>query len=324
MTTARPHIAVIGAGAWGIALACSLSRIAHVQLWTRTPIPPGTRNMPHLPQITLPQNIEVTHELPHEADIVLLVVPTQGLRDTTLALQKRLKADVPVVTCCKGMEKGTFLLPLEVLEQTMPGRPAAVLSGPNFAIEVAQGMPAAATLAARDLNFVEDLTKRLTTPTLRLYASTDPLGVQLAGAAKNVIAIGAGISVGAGMGENARAAVITRSLAETARLVEAMGGEGRTMYGLAGMGDLILTATGAGSRNYSLGVAMGEGQNIDDILAQRNTVAEGVLTAPTLRELGQRFGIETPIINVITRLLSGELTPHQARDELLDRPPRFE
>lgn len=322
--TVQPHIAVIGAGAWGIALACTLSQTARVTLWSRTPVPAGTRNLPHLPQITLPESITVTSDLPAEADTVLLVVPTQGLRDVTLALQEKLKPDVPVVTCCKGMERGTFLLPLQVLSQTMPGRPAAVLSGPNFAIEVAQGMPAAATLAAPELAFVTKLTERLTTPTLRLYASTDPLGVQLAGAAKNVIAIGAGISVGAGMGENARAAIITRALAETARLVDAMGGQGRTMYGLAGMGDLILTATGAGSRNYSLGVAMGRGENIEDILAQRDTVAEGVLTAPTLKELGQRFGIETPIINVITRLLSGELTPHQARDELLDRPTRFE
>ena len=322
--TVQPHIAVIGAGAWGIALACTLSQTARVTLWSRTPVPAGTRNLHHLPQITLPETITVTSDLPAEADIVLLVVPTQGLRDVTLALHERLKPDVPVVTCCKGMERGTFLLPLQVVGQTMPGRPAAVLSGPNFAIEVAQGMPAAATLAALDLAFVTKLTERLTTPTLRLYASTDPLGVQLAGAAKNVIAIGAGISVGAGMGENARAAIITRALAETARLVDAMGGQGRTMYGLAGMGDLILTATGAGSRNYSLGVAMGRGENIEDILAQRDTVAEGVLTAPTLKELGQRFGIETPIINVITRLLSGELTPHQARDELLDRPTRFE
>ncbi|MBA5725167.1 NAD(P)H-dependent glycerol-3-phosphate dehydrogenase [Bombella favorum] len=322
--TSQPRIAVIGAGAWGIALACTLSRIAHVTLWTRTPVPDGTRTMPHLPQVTLPDGITVTSTLPSEADIVLLVVPTQGLRDTSLALQQRLKPDVPVVTCCKGMEQGTFMLPLEIIAQTMPGRPAAVLSGPNFAIEVAQGMPAAATLAAADLPFVTELTRRLTTPTLRLYASTDPLGVQLAGAAKNVIAIGAGISVGAKMGENARAAIITRALAETARLVNAMGGEGRTMYGLAGMGDLILTATGAGSRNYSLGVALGRGENVEDILAKRDTVAEGVLTAPTLKKLGQRFDIETPIINVITRLISGELTPHQARDELLDRPPCFE
>ncbi|MCX5619776.1 MULTISPECIES: NAD(P)H-dependent glycerol-3-phosphate dehydrogenase [Bombella] len=322
--TAPPRIAVIGAGAWGIALACSLAPIATVSLWTRTPVPAGTRNMPHLPQVTVPESVTISSSLPSEADIVLLVVPTQGLRDTSLALQKQLAAHVPVVTCCKGMEQGTFLLPLEVLAQTMPGRPAAVLSGPNFAIEVAQGMPSAATLATEDAALSAQLTQALTTPSLRLYASTDPLGVQLAGAAKNVIAIGAGISVGAGMGENARAAIITRALAETARLVEAMGGQGRTMYGLAGMGDLILTATGAGSRNYSLGVAMGKGENIDDILARRNTVAEGVLTAPTLRELGRRFEIDTPIINVITRLLSGELTPHQARDELLDRPPCFE
>lgn len=322
--TRLPHIAVIGAGAWGTALACSAAQIAHVSLWTRSPIDPHTRSMPRLPDVTLPERVSVTNSFPTEADVVFLVVPTQALRDTSLELEKSLPADIPVVTCCKGMEKGTFALPLEILAQTMPDHPTAVLSGPNFAIEVARGLPAAATLAAYDLTFAQDLAERLTTPSLRLYASNDPFGVQMAGAAKNVIAIGAGITVGAKMGENARAALITRSLAELSRLVETMGGQARTMYGLAGMGDLILTATGPGSRNYSLGIALGRGENLDDILAQRTTVSEGVLTAPTLRQLGERHGIDTPIINTITRLLSGELTPERARDELLDRPPRSE
>ncbi|MXV36199.1 MULTISPECIES: NAD(P)H-dependent glycerol-3-phosphate dehydrogenase [unclassified Saccharibacter] len=322
--TRLPHIAVIGAGAWGTALACSAAQIANVSLWTRSPVAPDTRSMPRLPDVRLPERVSVTNTLPHEADVILLVVPTQALRDTSLALEKNLPAHVPVITCCKGMEQGTFALPLEVLAQTMPDHPAAVLSGPNFAIEIAKGLPAAATLAASDLSFAQDLAKRLTTPTLRLYASNDPFGVQMAGAAKNVIAIGAGITVGAEMGENARAALITRSLAELGRLIETMGGQARTIYGLAGMGDLILTATGPGSRNYSLGIALGRGESLDSILAQRSTVSEGVLTAPTLQKLGQRHGIETPIINTITRLLSGELTPERARDELLDRPPALE
>ncbi|MXV44146.1 NAD(P)H-dependent glycerol-3-phosphate dehydrogenase [Saccharibacter sp. 17.LH.SD] len=316
-----PRIAVIGAGAWGIALACSLAQIADVLLWTRNPVPPGTRHMPRLPDIALPERVTVTNTLPHEADAVLLVVPTQALRDISHELEKHLKPNVPVITCCKGMERGTFALPLEVIEQTMPNRPMAVLSGPNFAIEVARGLPAAATLAVYDRAFAHDLAQRLTTPTLRLYASDDPLGVQLASAAKNVIAIGAGIAVGAEMGENARAALITRALAELSRLVKVMGGQARTMYGLAGMGDLILTATGPGSRNYSLGIALGKGESLDNILSGRSTVAEGVLTAPTLRKLGEKHGIDTPIITTITRLLSGELTPERARDELLSRPP---
>lgn len=322
--TQLPRIAVIGAGAWGTALACSAAHIADVSLWTRSPIAPGTRSMPRLPDVTLPERVTVTNDFPTEADIVLLVVPTQALRDTSLELEKHIPAHVPIVSCCKGMEQGTFALPLEVLAQTMPDHPRAVLSGPNFAIEVAQGLPAAATLAAHNLAFAQKLSQRLSTPSLRLYASDDPFGVQMAGAAKNVIAIGAGISVGAEMGENARAALITRALSELSRLVETMGGQARTMYGLAGMGDLILTATGPGSRNYSLGIALGRGENLDDILAQRTTVSEGVLTAPTLRRLGERYGIDTPIITTITRLLAGELTPERARDELLDRPPRSE
>ena len=182
--TAPPRIAVIGAGAWGIALACSLAPVAKVSLWTRTPVPAGTRNMPHLPQVTVPESVTISSSLPSEADIVLLVVPTQGLRDTSLALQKQLAAHVPVVTCCKGMEQGTFLLPLEVLAQTMPGRPAAVLSGPNFAIEVAQGMPSAATLATEDAALSAQLTQALTTPSLRLYAVRTRLVCNLLGLRK--------------------------------------------------------------------------------------------------------------------------------------------
>lgn len=321
----RPsHITIIGAGAWGTALACSMAQIANVELWARKPFPPGTRHMPRLPDVELPKNVTITNTLPTRADIVLLVVPTQALRDISLELTKDLPTNIPIVTCCKGMEQGTFSLPLEVLAQTMPQHSTAVLSGPNFAIEVAQGLPAAATLAAQDPHFAQDLAQRLTTPSLRLYASNDPFGVQLASAAKNVIAIGAGITVGAKMGENARAALITRALAELSRLVESMGGQARTMYGLAGMGDLILTSTGRGSRNYSLGIALGKGENLNDILARRSTVSEGVLTAPTLRQFGKHHGIDTPIINTITRLLLGELTPEQARDELLDRPQCLE
>ncbi|MDF7674471.1 NAD(P)-dependent glycerol-3-phosphate dehydrogenase [Acetobacteraceae bacterium ESL0709] len=323
----RPlHIGVIGAGAWGIALACTYSQIADIQLWSRSEpdFGPGPRRLKRLPDITLPSNVTVTTRFPDTVDIILMVVPTQALRENSLKLARSLPDHVPVITCCKGLEKGTSLLPLEVMRQTMPHHPLAVMSGPNFAIEVAQGLPTAATLAASERVFVQEMAEKLTTPTLRLYASMDPLGVQLAGAAKNVIAIGAGVTIGAGLGENARAALITRALSELGRLVEAMGGQSRTVYGLAGVGDLILTCTGAGSRNYSLGVSLGKGASLSDVLAKRSTVAEGALSAETLCGLGPRYGVETPVMDAVNRLLKGEITPAQARDELLDRPSRLE
>lgn len=324
-THTRPHIAVVGAGAWGIALACAAARNgADVTLWMRGPVPKDTRNLPRLPDISVPDNITLTNDFPHTADVVLLVTPVQASRHISEKLEQVLAPNIPIITCCKGMEATTGLLPLDVLAQTMPGRPSCVLSGPNFAIEVAQDLPAAATLACTDFALAQKLAALLSTPTLRLYASDDVTGVQLAGATKNVIAIGAGITIGAGLGENARAALITRAVVEIGRLAEAMGGRASTLTGLSGMGDLILTCTGRGSRNYSLGLELGTGFKLSRILAARTTVAEGVLTAPTLREQAAKLGVATPIIDTVAQLLSGEITPDQARTLLLDRPPTVE
>jgi len=323
--TTRPHIAVIGAGAWGTALACATAATgADVTLWMRNPAPPGTRSLPRLPDITLPENVTITGDFPRSADVVLLVTPVQTARDVSTRLQTELDPAVPVVTCCKGLEQATSLLPLDVLAQTMPNRPTGVLSGPNFAIEIAKGLPAAATLACADLTLAQKLTALLNTSSFRLYASDDAAGVQLAGAAKNVIAIGAGITIGAGLGENARAALITRAVAEIGRLAEATGGRASTLAGLAGMGDLILTCTGRGSRNYSVGLELGEGRSLADILASRTTVAEGVLTAPAMLALARRHNVRVPIIETVTRLLNDGVSIEEARHLLLDRPPTRE
>lgn len=320
-----PHIAVIGAGAWGTALACATAATdADVTLWMRNPVPPGTRTLPRLPDITLPDNVTTTSDFPRSADVVLLVTPVQTARDVSTRLQAVLDPAVPVVTCCKGLEQATSLLPLDVLAETMPDRPTGVLSGPNFAIEVAKGLPAAATLACTDLALAQKLTALLNTSSFRLYASDDAAGVQLAGAAKNVIAIGAGITIGAGLGENARAALITRAVAEIGRLAEATGGRATTLAGLAGMGDLILTCTGRGSRNYSVGLELGEGRPLADILASRTTVAEGVLTAPALLALARQHNVRVPIIETVTRLLNDGVSIEEARHLLLDRPPTRE
>ncbi|WP_264648453.1 NAD(P)H-dependent glycerol-3-phosphate dehydrogenase [Gluconobacter cerinus] len=319
------HIAVIGAGAWGTALACAAARTgARVTLWMRTPVPDGVRELPRLPGIQLPDAVTVTGVFPTHADVVLLVVPVQTARSVSVALEGVLAPGVPVVTCCKGLEQATSLLPLTVLAETMPDRPTAVLSGPNFAIEIAKGLPAAATLASTDLALAKDLTSILNSSSFRLYASDDIAGVQLAGAAKNVVAIGAGIVIGAGLGENGRAALITRAVAEIARLAEALGGRAATLAGLSGVGDLILTCTGRGSRNYSLGIELGEGRPLSEILASRTTVAEGVLTAPALVALAHKMGVHVPILETITHLLSEKLTLEEARTLLLDRPPTLE
>lgn len=323
--TTRPHIAVIGAGAWGTALACATAATgADVTLWMRNPVVPETRTLPRLPDIILPENVIITGDFPRSADVALLVTPVQTARDVSTRLQSILDPTVPVVTCCKGLEQTTSLLPLDVLAETMPNRPTGVLSGPNFAIEIAKGLPAAATLACADLVLAQSLTALLNTSTFRLYASDDAAGVQLAGAAKNVIAIGAGITIGAGLGENARAALITRAVAEIGRLAEATGGRASTLAGLAGMGDLILTCTGRGSRNYSVGLELGEGRPLADILASRTTVAEGVLTAPALLALARRHNVRVPIIETVTRLLNEGVSIEEARHLLLDRPPTRE
>ncbi|MBF0860737.1 NAD(P)-dependent glycerol-3-phosphate dehydrogenase [Gluconobacter kanchanaburiensis] len=321
----RPHITVIGAGAWGTALACAMAATgADVTLWMRNPVPPATRTLPRLPDVILPDTITITGDFPRTADVVLLVTPVQTARDVSTRLQTVLDPTVPVVTCCKGLEQATSLLPLDVLAQTMPNRPTGVLSGPNFAIEIAKGLPAAATLACADIALAQALTALLNTSSFRLYASDDAAGVQLAGAAKNVIAIGAGITIGAGLGENARAALITRAVAEIGRLAEATGGRASTLAGLAGMGDLILTCTSRGSRNYSVGLELGEGRSLADILASRTTVAEGVLTAPAMLALARRHNVRVPIIETVTRLLNEGVSIEEARHLLLDRPPTRE
>lgn len=301
-------IIILGAGAWGTALACVMAERYPVLLWSRTKFPPHTRIMPRLPDVTLPENVTLFSDLsqiPPKSAALLLVVPTQSLREVSAQLKNYIPHHVPLITCCKGLEQTTEKLPLEVLQETLPHHPHAVLSGPNFAIEVAKSLPSAATLAAKELHLAQNLAKILSTNSFHLYANSDILGVQLAGAAKNVIAIGAGICIGAAMGENARAALITRCLAELGSLVSAMGGEASSLYSLAGIGDLILTATGAGSRNYSLGYKLGQGETLDTILKNRKAVSEGVFTAPALLKAAKEHHIDMPLIKMISKILDG-------------------
>jgi glycerol-3-phosphate dehydrogenase (NAD(P)+) len=325
MSRASPmsSVQVIGAGAWGTALALQALRAgSRVRLWARDPAKADAmaqaRSNPRLPGIALPPALEISGQW-QDADLLLLAMPMQALR----ALAPRLPAGL-LVACCKGVEAGSHLLPLEVLAQVWPGRPACVLTGPNFAAEVARGLPAAAVVAGAGAAARDAAIAALATPDFRLYGNDDPTGAQVGGAAKNVVAIAAGAVIGAGLGENARAALVTRGLAEIARLATALGGRSETVAGLSGLGDLLLTCTGTGSRNFSFGVELGQGKAVAEILAGRDSVTEGVATAPALVARAREVGVELPIAAAVTEVVQGRQTLHAAMRALLSRPKRDE
>lgn len=314
-------VAIVGAGAWGTALAIQAARTgARVTLWARGPAMLPDGSLKRLPGVMLPDTVRLVTELPERADAVLLAVPMQHLREVVARLRPR----APLIACCKGLERHTGQLPLELLAALHPGLPLGVLSGPNFAGEVAAGLPAAAVLACAESGLAGVLGRLLGSEGFRLYASDDPVGVQVGGAAKNVIAIAAGAAIGAGLGENARAALITRGVAELGRLIVGLGGRPATASGLSGLGDLVLTCTGTASRNYSLGLALGGGESLRSILSSRSSVAEGVETAPALAARAASLGVAVPVIEAVALLLTGAIDLPQARARLLARPAELE
>jgi glycerol-3-phosphate dehydrogenase (NAD(P)+) len=311
-------VAVVGAGAWGTALAIQAHRAGNrVTLWTRTPF--AGRISPHLPLHPLPDAVRVTDELPGEGfDAVILASPVQHLR----GVASRMRPGAPLLVVSKGMERGTLLLPLEILTELHPGAEAAVLTGPNFAHEVAAGLPAASVVAAADAGLRGRMIGLMGSPGFRLYGNADVVGAQIGGAAKNVIAIAAGAVTGAGLGENARAALITRGLAELGRLATALGGRAETMAGLSGLGDLLLTCTGASSRNFRYGQALGQGATPEEALLHSAGVVEGVATAPAL--MARATGIDLPVCGAVAALVTGRTTLADAIQALLSRPMRDE
>nr|WP_314072945.1 NAD(P)H-dependent glycerol-3-phosphate dehydrogenase [uncultured Roseococcus sp.] len=322
------EVAVIGAGAWGTALAIHAARCGHrVVLWARDPdraaAMQASRDNPRLPGIALPEGLRVTNDAAEAlgAGLGILAVPMQPLRGILALLPRGLP---PLLLACKGLETGSLRLPLEVMAEARPDLAAGVISGPNFAHEVAAGLPAASVIAAADMALCEAAQALLSGGALRLYASEDALGVQLGGAAKNVLAIAAGIATGAGLGENARAALVTRGLAELSRLVVGLGGRAETASGLSGLGDLLLTATGPSSRNTSLGMALGQGKKLDEILAGRAAVTEGVATAPALLARAAAAGVELPVCAAVVEVLEGRIDVQGAVRALLGRPLRQE
>ena len=322
------RVAVLGAGAWGTAIASVLAARLEVTLWARDPAQAETlartrKNERYLPRFDLPGAVKVSANLADtaRADLVLAATPVAGLREV---LQK-IDPALPVVWLCKGFEQGTGLLPHQIAEQALgAGARCGALSGPSFAQEVARGLPCALTLAARDAAFARRAAATLHGGRMRVYYSADLVGVEIGGAVKNVMAIAAGISDGLGLGTNARAALITRGLAEIARLGTAMGGSAETIFGLTGAGDLILTATGDLSRNRRVGLQLAQGLPLEKILHDLGHVAEGVHTAREVAKLAKARGVDMPVTAAVDAVLQGKLSPQAAVEQLLARDPKQE
>jgi glycerol-3-phosphate dehydrogenase (NAD(P)+) len=326
------RIGIVGGGAWGTALALALNRAGQrVLLWAREAETIEAVNDRHenplfLPGIALDLELRATGDLVQVAasDIVLLATPAQHLRATTTALAPLLDPAIPLVICTKGIEETTGSLMSEVVAANLPRNAVAVLSGPTFAAEVARGLPTAVTLAAGDPGLGRRLAAAIGSRAFRPYVSDDVPGAQVGGAIKNVVAIACGIVMGRKLGDNARAALITRGLAEMVRLALAKGGRAETLMGLSGLGDLTLTATSLQSRNHSLGVALGRGEKLEAILAARHSVAEGVTSARAAAVLAQRLSVDMPIVAAVDAILHRTAPIDAVIEELLSRPLRAE
>lgn len=326
------NIAILGAGAWGTALAISLSVRHRVTLWARdenqiVAMTSSRCNQRYLPEIPLPQEISLTSGLDaalSDAELILLVVPISAMRITLLRIAE-LPVPIPVIWACKGFEAGTSQLPHQVAANSLPQNFSyGVLSGPSFALEVARGLPTALTLASGDGEFARRMAQNLHHARLRIYSSTDVVGVEVGGAVKNVLAIAAGIADGLGFGCNARAALITRGLAEMTRLGIKLGGSTETLRGLSGAGDLILTCTGDLSRNRQVGLLLAQQQALPDILRQIGHVAEGVYTVREVHQLAQRLEVDMPICTAVYRVLYEHVPAASAVEDLLSRSPNAE
>lgn len=324
------RVAIIGAGAFGAALACVVARSGReVVLWGRDAdalraMAKTHRNERYLPGAVLPEGIRFEPDLDHaaRADVIVLALPTQALRDGARRVKAHLRPGTVLVAAAKGIEQASGGFVTAVIREELPECGAAVLSGPSFAIDIARGMPTAVTLAAPALADAERLAAALTGPGFRIYHSDDVLGVEIGGAAKNVLAIAAGIVMGAGLGDSARAALIARGFAELRRLAQALGARPETLMGLSGLGDLVLTASSPQSRNFSFGVALGQGRSVGE--AAGGKLAEGAFTAPALARLACSRGVDMPISEAVAAVVSGKLSIRDAVTGLIDRPRKAE
>jgi glycerol-3-phosphate dehydrogenase (NAD(P)+) len=324
-------LAIIGAGSWGSALAIALGpRFPRIRLWVYEAdlaerLAVTRENDVYLPGFRLPENVEPAHELERAlagADVVLSVVPSHLVRSVYGRMLPALDPRMTFVSATKGIENGSLMRMTEVIQDVVGTRfepRTAVISGPTFAREVARGDPTALVVAATDLALAEAVQSAFSSPAFRLYTSPDPVGVEIGGAIKNVVAIGAGVAAGLGLGSNASAALITRGLAEMTRLAVAMGGRAQTLAGLAGLGDLVLTCSGALSRNRTVGLQLAEGKGVEEIVTSMRMVAEGIKTTAAAVDLAQRHAVEMPISEQMHQMLHSGVSPREALRRLLER-----
>lgn len=325
-------IAVIGAGAWGTALARILSKNnGSIKMWAKedsviTSINTRHENETFLKNITLPNSIIAYKSFENfaDADLILLVTPAQFMRTTLEALKEFVNPETPIVLCSKGIESETLKFMSEITTDILPQNPLAVLSGPSFAIDVAHGKPTAVTLACKNALLGERIANTISLPTFRPYLSDDIMGTQIGGVTKNVIAIAAGIAYGFNLGDSARAAIIARGFSEICRLAITMGGEEETLSGLSGMGDLILTCSSEASRNFSLGVKLGNGQTVTKATEGLKTVAEGLHSAKAVLELSIKKKVEMPITKSVNDLIDQKSSLDEIINNLLSRPIKRE
>jgi glycerol-3-phosphate dehydrogenase (NAD(P)+) len=325
-------IGVIGGGAWGTALAQTLSKGGRdVTLWAMEPEVVDGINQKHenpvfLPGVPLSPSLKATGDLQVVAkkDVILLVTPAQFTRSTLEKIKTNLDSARPIVICSKGIELETGKLLSQVAAQVVPDTPIAVLTGPTFAAEIARGLPSAVTIAAADRALALSLQETLGVKNFRPYITQDVIGTQLGGAIKNVIAIACGIVYGRKLGDSARAALLTRGIAEIARLGVAMGSQKDTLLGMCGVGDLMLTCSSMQSRNFSLGTALGEGKTIDEILGPRKSVTEGVFTAKSALALAKKHAVDMPITEAVNKCLNENMPIDAAIEEMLNRPFKYE
>ena len=326
------RVGVVGAGSWGTTIASMAALNTSTMLWARSALTAEVinaehRNPAYLGKRVLPTELIASHDLEEvvrDADVVVMAVPSQGFREVLHAAAAHVRPGVPIVSVAKGLEQGSLMRMSEVIASELPGHPAAVLTGPNLAQEIMDGQPAASVVAIDDETIARELQRIFSNPRLLIYTNPDVVGCEVSGVVKNIIAIAAGMAGGMGFGNNTRATLITRGLAEMTRLGTAMGGTPATFAGLAGMGDLIATCSSLQSRNTSVGMALGRGENIADVVASMQMVAEGVKSSAAVLDLAAQFGIEMPITEQVVAVCHRGISAEQALSDLLSRGGRSE
>jgi len=319
------NVAVLGGGSWGTTVAALVTRNAPVILWARNLATVAEINTHHtnavfLPGATLPEKLIATTDIEkavHDADVIVMGIPSQNFREVLLEVKKHIRAWVPVISLTKGLELDTRMRMTQIINEVLPGHPVGVLTGPNLAREIMAGQAAASVIAMEDAIIVQELQTLFKSGLFRIYTNTDVIGCELGGVLKNIIAIAVGMGDGQGAGDNTRAGLITRGLAEITRLGVAMGGRAETFAGLAGMGDMIATCTSPQSRNRHVGIQLGMGRNMQDIISEMVMVAEGVKSAPAVLALAEKYGVEMPIARDVYRVLSGDASASRAFRGLL-------